>query len=154
MWEWLWGLTQAVTTPLAVVETVECQPGYSYSDWEMTREEHKYEGTWVVAYKHYERTRTDLCTNERETQRKVVGPFQLWPAAPHPYTESVSQPKGGTEVSGTPLRSTDPVGVGSPVELGPANGQTLATQSSDSSPTGAPLNVTGLVILAGALALR
>lgn len=156
MWEWLWGMTLPwqgpVDTPPAVVETVACEPGFTYSGWEMVREERKFEGTWVVAYRHYTRTRTDICTDETVEQAKVEGPFQLWPAVPHQYVENVSRPTGGTEVSGTPLRSSDYPGGPGLVQVGPADGHTLGNGQRGPGSSGAPLNITAFILLAGALA--
>jgi hypothetical protein len=123
--------------PPAVTAPAPCPtpPEYTYSDWQMTREERQFQGEWVVQYLHYSRTMTDECRGTSSTQSKVEGPYRLWEAVPANRVSDVNHPEGPTDsLSGSPLRSSTLPDRGAPGAVGP-NPQVITNTTS-----GVPVN--------------
>lgn len=147
MWAWLMGMDGPYIAQVAGCQKV-------YTDWKLTHEERLNEGAWVVAYRQYQRTGTDMCTGQTLTESKTEGPIQLWPAVPRQRVADVSKPQATENaVSGTPLRTSDGGPARESVQVGPnTNIGVYPTEGSimpDISSPGFPL---GLVLLVGAVA--
>ncbi|MFZ5827154.1 MAG: peptidoglycan DD-metalloendopeptidase family protein [Bacillota bacterium] len=145
MWIWLNGFARPETLGTAGCQTV-------YTDWKLTDEERLNEHAWVVAYRHYERTRTNTCTGQSTTETKTEGPTQLWPAVPRQRVVDVSRPQPHEGVaSGTPLRSTDSVGR-EVIEVGPGTAIHAPGFLNSLPVSNTPMFPLGAVLLAGAVA--